>query len=62
MGIAACHVSGECVLANEALARITGGTVKQLCAQNFRRLKRWLGDGQLAIGEQDLQPAEVLRA
>ena len=37
--------SGECVLCNKALARITGGTVGQLMRGNFRELKSWRESG-----------------
>jgi PAS domain S-box-containing protein len=41
VGIAAFKSTGECVSANEALARITGGTLDQLLRVNFRTLEPW---------------------
>jgi PAS domain S-box-containing protein len=41
VGIAAFKASGECVRANEALARIVGTTVEQLMSLNFRTIEVW---------------------
>jgi PAS domain S-box-containing protein len=62
VGIAVFKASGQCVIANDALARIAGGTVEQLRQQNFRRLESWRRDGILAIAEAAIetqQPQEV---
>ncbi len=62
VGIAAYQASGQCVLANEALARITGGTVEQLRQQNFRHLKNWSAEGLLGAAETALkagQPRQI---
>jgi PAS domain S-box-containing protein len=57
------HASGPCVIANEALARMVGGTQEQLLQQNFRTIKSFretglyqdclaaLDDGQLKTRE-----------
>jgi PAS domain S-box-containing protein len=58
VGIAAYQASGQCILANEALARITGGTVESLRQQNFRRLKSWRAAGLLAAAEAALKAAQ----
>jgi PAS domain S-box-containing protein len=58
VGIAVYHASGRCILANEALARISGGTLDQLREQNFRRLKSWRADGVLAIAEAALKTGQ----
>ena len=58
VGIAAYHASGPCVLANEALARITRGTVEKLREQNYRRLKNWRDDGLLAKAEAALETGQ----
>jgi PAS domain S-box-containing protein len=47
VGIAAYKASGQCVVANEALARIAGSTVEELSRQDFRRLDSWRADGLL---------------
>lgn len=39
MGIAAYHADGPCVMTNEALARIVGGSQDEVRRQNFRRLR-----------------------
>ena len=62
VGIAAYKASGRCVIANEALARIAGGTIEQLLQQDFRRLKSWCNDGLLAKAVAALetgQPQEI---
>ena len=62
VGIAAYKASGQCVIVNEALARIIGGTVEQLRQQDFRRLESWRRDGMLARAEAALetqQPQEI---
>jgi len=61
VGIAAYQASGQCVLANEALARISGGTVEQLRQQNFRQLKSWRADGLLAAAEAALKAGQPRR-
>ena len=45
VGIAVYKASGRCVMANDAMAQITGGTVEQLLQQDFRRLESWHTDG-----------------
>jgi PAS domain S-box-containing protein len=62
VGIGAYKASGQCVLANEALAQITGGLVEQLRQQDFRRLKSWRRDGLLAKADAALatrQPQQL---
>jgi PAS domain S-box-containing protein len=62
VGIAAYKASGQCILANEALARITGGTLQQLLQQDFRHLQSWLSGGLLAKADAALktgQPQEI---
>ena len=41
VGIFACRSDGPCVLANPALARITGGSVEKLLQLNFHELPEW---------------------
>lgn len=54
MGIVAYKASGECVFANEAIARIVGGTVPQIMEGNFRRLESWKRSGLLRLAEEAL--------
>jgi PAS domain S-box-containing protein len=46
--------SGECVSANQAAARIIGGTTDELLAQNFRNLETWKRDGLLECADHAL--------
>jgi PAS domain-containing protein len=41
MGMAAYKASGECIFANEALARSVGGSVTEVLQGDFRRLEYW---------------------
>ena len=41
IGITAYKADGECILANEAAAQITGGPLADVARQNFRRLDSW---------------------
>jgi PAS domain S-box-containing protein len=40
-GIELFRASGECVLVNDAVAKIVGGTKEQLLGQNFRHISSW---------------------
>ena len=55
VGILVYKMSGECVSANRAAARIVGGTVEQLLAQNFRDIETWKRNGLLEKAETALK-------
>ena len=62
VGIGVYRASGQCVMVNNAVAKMSGGTIEQLLAQDFRRLKSWSADGLLAKAEAALatrQPQEL---
>jgi PAS domain S-box-containing protein len=61
MGIAAYKASGECVFANEALARIVGGSVSEVLQGNFSRLESWRESGLLQMAEEALSQQQVRR-
>ena len=46
--------SGQCVMANEAAAKILGATVDRLLEQNFRRLQSWRNSGLWITAERAL--------
>jgi PAS domain S-box-containing protein len=54
IGIVVYRASGECVFANEAIARIAGGTLDQILAGNFRQLEGWRNSGLLSLAEEAL--------
>lgn len=54
LSIAAYKASGECVLANEALARMLGGRLEEVLRINFRQTSSWTNSEFLAIAEQTL--------
>jgi PAS domain S-box-containing protein len=60
IGIITYRQSGEVVSVNEAAARITGATVEQLAAQNFRQLESWQRSGLLALAEQALTTQQAV--
>ncbi len=54
-GVLVFKSSGECVLANDASARIFGRTEKQMAHGNFRELESWSKSGLLAASEKVLR-------
>jgi PAS domain S-box-containing protein len=45
MGIIAYDSSGQCILANEAMARILGATREQVISQNYNHIEWWQDSG-----------------
>lgn len=54
LGILAYDAQGQCILANEASARMVGGTQAQLLRQNFHHLPSWQQSGLLAAAQKAL--------
>jgi PAS domain S-box-containing protein len=54
VGIVVFKASGPCVLANEAAAKILGGTVSGILGQDFRQLISWHSSGKLQMAEEVL--------
>ena len=54
VGIAAYKASGECVFANETLARMVGGSLSEVHGGDFRRLEFWQESGLVQIADQVL--------
>jgi PAS domain S-box-containing protein len=54
MGISAFKASGECVFANDASARILGGSLSEVREDNFRRLEAWRDCGLLQLADEVL--------
>lgn len=54
MGTAAYRQDGQCIMANPALAALSGGTREQLLKQNFRQVASWRAAGLLAAAERVL--------
>ena len=55
VGIAVYRHDGQCVLANQSLGGITGGSPAQTLAQNFRALASWRESGLLAAALKALE-------
>jgi len=53
-GIAAFKASGECLFANEALARILSTSLARVLQANFRRIESWRESGLLQTAEEVL--------
>jgi PAS domain S-box-containing protein len=62
IGILTYNESGQCVSANTAAAKITGGTLPQLLAQNFHEIPSWKKSGmyQAAIRALDTGIEQLL--
>lgn len=58
IGIVAYEASGQCILANEAAAKIGGGTVAQVLQQNFRQVASWKNYGLLAAADKALSSGQ----
>ena len=54
IGVLVYRDDGRCVLANDAAARLIGGSIEQLQAQNFRDLTSWRDSTLLAAAETTL--------
>jgi PAS domain S-box-containing protein len=60
MGIASYDaVSGECISANEALAKLIGTSQEEILKQNFRRLESWRTSGLLKDAEETVLSGKV---
>jgi PAS domain S-box-containing protein len=51
--------SGQCMSANEAASKITGGTIEELLAQNFRQLDSWKRTGMIDAAENAFKTGQV---
>lgn len=60
-GIAAYEASGECVLANEAAARIMGARREQVLEQNLQQIGSWRASGLLDAAEEALRGGGMTR-
>jgi PAS domain S-box-containing protein len=59
VGIAVYKPSGECVVVNEAAARIIGTTLANYLKHNFRELESWQESGMLKTAEETLATGET---
>lgn len=55
LGITAYKLTGECVLANRASARIMGITLKDVMGQNFRKMEGWKKIGLLDAANEAIE-------
>ncbi|MFZ2098028.1 MAG: PAS domain S-box protein [Anaerolineales bacterium] len=52
VGISAYNVSGQCILANKAIASILGATRSQILGQNYKHIKSWKKSGLLEVARE----------
>ncbi len=57
-GISTYDESGQCVVANQALADMIGATVEQVYSQNIHTIKSWRKSGMLDAAKQALEIGE----
>jgi diguanylate cyclase (GGDEF)-like protein/PAS domain S-box-containing protein len=62
IGIAIFDAEGNCVSANEAMARQLGATVTLLLAQNFHRIESWKHSGMQEMATRTLASGEACSA
>jgi PAS domain S-box-containing protein len=55
MGIVAYDPSGQCILANEAIARIIGATREQVLKQNYNQIESWKNSGLLESARKTIE-------
>jgi PAS domain S-box-containing protein len=60
-GISACNETGQCIVANKALAEMVGATVEQVLSQNFYKLESWKKSGMLDTAKEVLASGEKRR-
>jgi PAS domain S-box-containing protein len=64
VGIAVYDANGQCIVINDILPAITGGTKEQLLAQNFRKIPAWQKSGlteaaELALSTDETKKIEI---
>lgn len=60
-GIAVYKISGSCVMANMAYARMIGATVEEVLKQNFRDNDSWKRNGLLDIANQVIADKKIIK-
>jgi len=58
LGIVVYKASGDCVVGNEAAAKIIGASVEQMLAQNFRGIESWKRSGLFDAALRTLETGE----
>jgi PAS domain S-box-containing protein len=62
LGIFACRADGPCIIANSAVARISGASVEKMLQLNFRELESWKKNGLFDKVEAALSTGKEHRA
>ncbi len=61
VGISIFDASGECIMANDSLAHMVGGTRQQLLSQNYKQLASWKDSGLLDVAEVAMKTKTTMR-
>ena len=61
MGILAYQLTGPCILANEAAARVVGASKEGLLRQDFRKLESWRQSGLLDMAEEAIASGNAVQ-
>jgi len=61
LGILTYKASGECLLVNLSAVELTGGSVENMLAQNFRQIESWKKQGLISPAEEALRTGEMVR-
>lgn len=61
IGIAIYDGSGQCIEANESLARIVGATRPQILEQNYRKIESWKKSGLLDVAQMTVRTRSLNR-
>jgi len=62
LGIFACRADGPCIIANPAIARISGAPVEKMLQLNFREMESWKKNGLFDKAEAALATGKEQRA
>ena len=62
LGVFACRADGPCIIANPAVARISGAPIEKMLQLNFRELESWKKNGLIDMAEAALATGKEQRA
>jgi len=60
VGIVVYKLTGECLMANETAARITGGPLEKILKTNFRKLVSWQKSGMLDAADEAIRTNRIV--
>lgn len=60
LGIVVYKLTGECIMANEAAAKITGGPLEKILKTNFKNLGTWRKSGMLDAADEAIRTDRIV--